>query len=1592
MFFKGIKTHKRSIAAFLAVLLLFTYGIGQPQLYETVFAYTGSVGTDVPLKGHRLSKTKITVVKKLSDISANISRLSSKYDTELESARLIVKSKAAVSEFTELGAAEIITAPEGIYIIQFYDGETASAALKIIKASKLTVYAEADRYIEAEAEPEAGCATDTQADPAEPATPTEPQPQKHEYLSWGAEYMGIDKYSEYLINKGCDTEVTVAVIDSGIDLEHEFFKDKIKKAGHDYIDNDQTPDDLTGHGSHTCGIIADLTYNLPNIKIYPIKVFSKYNTALSSSIGYAIQEAADQGADVINLSISCAPSDFINSCITYAIKQGSLVVFAAGNDSYICQKCPSDIADETDGILMVSSINSNGEISDFSNFGNVIDVAAPGGSINSVALGGGYTYKTGTSMSAPHISAAAAMLKSEYPKAIPKQLEIMIKAFSVDAGEIGFDESYGYGITQLDAATNCRIRSTNSAYGSTVYKVKDGEATLIRTSTTSKAYRVSAYFEEYPVTAIAETAFKYCPSLKEITVPDTVTYIAPKTFSVCRLLEKINVSPTSVSFADIDGVLYSKDLTELIAYPRSKQDTSFVIRDSVTALEYGAFNGCGNLQSITVGKALREVSESPFFECDGLKAIYTDPENQYYTSVNGVLYGKSLNNIIKCPPAAGITRITLPETVEKISSDAFSGCTKLTELNTGKALTYIGTRAMRECTALSSVTLNEGLKIIDKMAFYNCSALTELELPLSVEALGACSFAECTSLKSAALNSGLNTVKSSVYSGCTSLTDVLIDTACRNLSYRLFYNCTALKNLKITDKVVALGNYMFYKCTALTSVTLPQDITFIPAACFSSCTALRSIDMGDNVRTISSNAFLGCTALRSADLPQTLKSIGNKAFSSCISLAAIILPDSVEVLEKQAFYKCTGLKIFASYGSPPAISDTLFDSCTSLEYVFLSPSVPYIDQSAFDNCKSLISVNVGYGNTHYTTVSGALINRDTGTLMLYPPKKSSLRFNVPEYVVSIADRAFCNNSALSVLTLPDSVQNIGTDCFLNTSAVTSLTVGRLVGRYTLAQLLPSSVSKLETVNITAEIAELSESTFAGCSSLKSVTLPQRLKTISSGTFSGCTSLETVNIPDGVSFIAEKAFFNCEKLAYVNVPKSLTAIAPYTFYGCKSLKETVIPETVKEIGEYAYSGCKALKSLTVPDSVVKIGQYAFSSCEGLSEIKLSENITELEAGLFYCCYSLTDISLPEGIDRIGDRSFLNCIRLNGITVPDGVTVIEPSTFYGCVSLNTVYLPNSVTAINNRAFFNCKTLNNIKLPENLTTVEDKAFERCAALDDITLPPCTAKLGASAFSGCTKLGGIYIPDAVTEINDETFKDCSSLAYIEGGNGLLTVGKLAFSGCKSLGDTKLSDSITFIAPNAFNDCDSVNLICTPDSYIHTYAAENGVNYTVIFEGDGYKASIPCESDVFTYFNMDKSVNGSTTLYKISAGNGAQVIRRGAKADISIPVATDTDAQLYVITGTDSEIESSQALEYDIENGLYNFTLDCFDEVSVRGGIIGDVNLDGIYDINDLYYMLDLTAQPCGPVSAQERIADINRDGRYDLLDAYAMLIQNNA
>ncbi len=262
--------------------------------------------------------------------------------------------------------------------------------------------------------------------------------------------------------------VNVAVVDTGVDYNHPDLKNRVRKdLGYDFVNNDHDPMDDNGHGTHVAGIIAAEANNNEGIvgitgtlevNIIPVKVLDRDGMGQTDAIARGIEYAADQGADIINLSLGGEGEDpDIAGAVKYALNKGAFVVAAAGNDSRSCdQYTPAGLAD----VYTIAASNLLNRKAVFSNYGDSVDIAAPGVKILSTVPGGEYEAWDGTSMAAPVVSGIAAMLKAQDPELDIQKLASILNQSAKDVMEAGKDQKTGYGI--IDAA-NAYALSTGAA-------------------------------------------------------------------------------------------------------------------------------------------------------------------------------------------------------------------------------------------------------------------------------------------------------------------------------------------------------------------------------------------------------------------------------------------------------------------------------------------------------------------------------------------------------------------------------------------------------------------------------------------------------------------------------------------------------------------------------------------------------------------------------------------------------------------------------------------------------------------------------------------------------------------------------------------------------------------------------------------------------------------------------------------------------------------------------------------------------------------------------------------------------------------------
>lgn len=248
-------------------------------------------------------------------------------------------------------------------------------------------------------------------------------------------------------------QVVIAVLDSGVKLDHPELAGKLT-AGYDFVNRDETPDDDSGHGTHVAGLIGAAINNgqglagvCPGCRIMPVKVLNADNLGTWGNLARGILFATDNGARIINLSLgSIYPSQTLDAAIAYARQHDVLVVAAAGNTGQQQPFYPAAL----EGVIAVGATNAQDEWWALSNYGDFIDLTAPGDLIYSTFhqldnAYSGYTYMSGTSMATPFVSGLAGLVLSIYPQFSAGDVTAALMTGADDLGTSGRDLYFGQG-------------------------------------------------------------------------------------------------------------------------------------------------------------------------------------------------------------------------------------------------------------------------------------------------------------------------------------------------------------------------------------------------------------------------------------------------------------------------------------------------------------------------------------------------------------------------------------------------------------------------------------------------------------------------------------------------------------------------------------------------------------------------------------------------------------------------------------------------------------------------------------------------------------------------------------------------------------------------------------------------------------------------------------------------------------------------------------------------------------------------------------------------------------------------------------------
>ena len=577
------------------------------------------------------------------DIDDDTVTLSKPYQTQ----RLIVKSKYDIDP---LDSVAIVEGYNDLHIVQFDSEESAKAAQEYYEKQNRVEYAEPDLVV-----------STAEYDEVETTAADENMGINYgKHLSWGSEAIGVDDYIDYLPSVDQLPEIVVGILDSGIDYDHEFLKDRVIRTNYNVSSsgNEDDENDDKGHGSHVAGIVVDNTTS--NVKVKGYKVLDSEGYGTISSVAVAVEYATADGVNVINMSLGVrGTSETMEEAVNAATDAGITVCVSAGNNGQpASENCPANI----ENCITVMALGKDGDnyLRPFwTSWGNLVDLGAPGMSIYSTSMNNGYETMSGTSMACPFVTAAAALLLSRNPEWNSEEICTTLEDNAIflkdEYEEINF--LYIGTITEYNedrtVAPEFTVESGRYSDSVTIeITCSDPDAEIYYTLDGSRASRSTGILYTGPIVIDKVTRVHACAysgdKLKSlqavadyyITVTDPEENFVIDTNGIITEYNGTNnylTIPDTIGGIPVTGigrsVFYASDIA-MVKFPDTLtyvgewafyncQSLTAVYSTNLKVVDNRGFYTCHNLDTIDLTQ-LEEVGEYGFGHCHSIVSVYND--------------------------------------------------------------------------------------------------------------------------------------------------------------------------------------------------------------------------------------------------------------------------------------------------------------------------------------------------------------------------------------------------------------------------------------------------------------------------------------------------------------------------------------------------------------------------------------------------------------------------------------------------------------------------------------------------------------------------------------------------------------------------------------------------------------------------------------------------------------------------------------------------------------------------------------------------------------------------------------------------------
>ncbi len=713
---------------------------------------------------------------------------------------------------------------------------------------------------------------------------------------------------------------------------------------------------------------------------------------------------------------------------------------------------------------------------------------------------------------------------------------------------------------------------------------------------------------------------------------------------------------------DTAGTNYKVTAVLNSAFRKKTDITSIKLPQTVSKIDDAAFEQCSNLTTVNIPKALATISSYTFLNCEKLKSITVDAGNTSFETDGGVLYNKGKTELRIYPAAKLGSNFTVPNSVQKISENAFCLSKNLTDINLG-SVKMLETRAFRSCNKLIQITIPATVTNIKDGYMVDCEKLTTINVASG-------------NTKYQSVDGVLGEKKSNGKS--------------KLLQYPPAKNSGATYTIPTNFDEIAR---MAFRKNQLQGITIPTYVKEVGPDALQNSKNLKTLTIKEGVQTIRNGAFNGCQQLTQVTLPKSVTILGNNIFFDCIRLTKIVVDPAnpnyesgngvVYTKGKKGIYCFPAGYKPTSYTIPSSVETIMFQAFRNSQWtgnITIPSNVKKIEENAFFLAQEKLTFSKGLQEIG----KGA-----------FAEMKNQMEIRIPMSVQKIEDNAFSGMPNLTTVEIPAGSQLtlMGSEVFANNIKLITATVGD-----------------------NCALGELGKYAFKDCQKLTSFHAGKNsLTSIDEGAFSGCTALNNVvfDTPSKLKTIGTRAFNGATALTALTIPNTVTDIKPSAFNGCSALATVTFQETptIQTIGNNAFQNC-GLTAITIPESVKTIEKEAFNSCHKLNKVTVPKGTTHVSAQSFIFCSTLQAIKVAEdnGKYKSIDGMLANKSGDKLLAFPPGRANAEYTR-----------IPSLITAIDS-AFYSCYTLENITIPRNVTTIGDYSFANCKKLQSISFTGTT------------------------------------------------------------------------------------------------------------------------------------------------------------------------------------------------------------------------------------------------------------------------------